>query len=869
MAKFNDKISTILHNQLPEFVVAEHPKFAEFLKVYYQLLESAELKVTSILSTDGIKIESETGQTTNIILNSSRIDTSRTSLDAGDKIILEESTYGKFTRGETIIGQSSGATAVVLTEDLKNGRLIISSQDKFEENEIVVGNDSNAFATINNYRPNPVQNISELVNFRDPDKAIAHFLTQMRDEFLITLPETLNAGVDKRKLIKNIKTLYRRKGTVKGHEIFFRILFGENSETLYPREQLLKASDGQFDTLKVLRVISSVGSPAGYVGRTITGQTSRATAIVENTTTFQIGADEVAELILNLDSMQGTFDIGETIQGTKIDTDEYFIKAIITGIPGTKTITNDGTLNSTSDTISITGGGVGALFQIEEVGTGGITDIVIDNAGSGYEVGDPLVFTNTNTGGTNAVGFVSVVNGGFSGDAGTTDMGNGDRIIMEDETTRGDRYDGRVLMQDSGTGTNEITNFFLTSPGSGYSSLPTVDITTSTGTAGSVFAYGTDVGKITKLKTVELGKAYENAPTPPSLKFFNNCIVAEISGTFIPEGTITSSGGATAEIVTIDITRGVLKLKDVVGTIAVDETLTSNTSGTATVKKIDLSTASVSINSVVDTDGRFISERGKLSENTMRVQDSLYYQDFSYVLKVSRSIGDWRDAFKKTMHVAGFYFTGQVNLETRLDASAAGPVKGIVSGVTKVPFFGIINTLFSTIFGRRLGTVDDGTDQRLNPLESGTIDLDPLTHEHLGEKKRDVTLIRPGINFKLTSRKRVQIFDETGLATKVKRSHAYAGPRYGNLNKWANTVYGTHSTASGITFGELNKLRVFGTGTTLDEKGAIFLLTSNEHGQQMKMNFAIPTEVALSAELFSNTLVKFDTDQVTFDDTTP
>ena len=48
MAKFNDKISTILAGQLPEFVVSEHPKFAEFLKVYYQLLESAELSVTSV-----------------------------------------------------------------------------------------------------------------------------------------------------------------------------------------------------------------------------------------------------------------------------------------------------------------------------------------------------------------------------------------------------------------------------------------------------------------------------------------------------------------------------------------------------------------------------------------------------------------------------------------------------------------------------------------------------------------------------------------------------------------------------------------------------------------------------------------------------
>ena len=62
MAKFNDKISTILNSQLPEFVVADHPKFADFLKVYYQLLESSELGVTSIQATDGLLIETETGQ---------------------------------------------------------------------------------------------------------------------------------------------------------------------------------------------------------------------------------------------------------------------------------------------------------------------------------------------------------------------------------------------------------------------------------------------------------------------------------------------------------------------------------------------------------------------------------------------------------------------------------------------------------------------------------------------------------------------------------------------------------------------------------------------------------------------------------------
>ena len=78
----------------------------------------------------------------------------------------------------------------------------------------------------------------------------------MRDEFLATLPENLATNVDKRKLIKNIKSMYRSKGSVRGHEIFFRILFGETSETIYPREQMLKALDGQFDSLKVLRVIA-------------------------------------------------------------------------------------------------------------------------------------------------------------------------------------------------------------------------------------------------------------------------------------------------------------------------------------------------------------------------------------------------------------------------------------------------------------------------------------------------------------------------------------------------------------------------------------------------------------------------------------
>ena len=173
-----------------------------------------------------------------------------------------------------------------------------------------------------------------------------------------------------------------------------------------------------------------------------------------------------------------------------------------------------------------------------------------------------------------------------------------------------------------------------------------------------------------------------------------------------------------------------------------NDTITSQTGGTAKVKKFNIASATVDVVPITDTDGEFINEDGKISESTMRVQDSLYYQDFSYVIKVGQSINAWRDSFKKTMHTASFYFTGQVNIATQLNARTQSPVIGSVSGVADSPFMRLINTLFSTIFGRRLGTTDDGTTLRTDPLSSGAIDQDPQTHDHFSSGTRELTLRR-------------------------------------------------------------------------------------------------------------------------------
>ena len=879
MAKFNEKISAIINAQIPEFVVADHPKFAEFLKVYYQLLESAELRVKDVQNTVGVLIETETGQENNLVYDATKIGSAITPIDEGDKILLEETTYGKFIVGETVKGKTSGAEAKVLVEDLANGRLFISAQDKFITNEIVEGLESLASATITNYRPQPVQNISDLVNFRDPDRAIESFLNNFRNEFLATLPEVLDSEVNKRNLIKNVKSLYKAKGTSAGHSLFFRLLFNEQSETIYPRENLLKTSDGQFDSLKILRILERVGNTEGLIGRTITGKDSRATAIIENLSRFQIGDDTITELVLNQDSIVGTFQIGEEVSGTKSETDDFFIKADITGIPGTKTITNSGSLYKIDDKVKVTAGGVGALFQISDIGAGQIDKLILDDVGSNYEIGDTINFDNTGTFGNNAAGFVSIVNGSIVDQNGTKAPADGseDRILLEDETCAGDIYEGQDIVQESATtspevpgfpgsadnSSGQITKVFLSDTGNGYKSLPTTTITSSTGNGGKVVAYGDNVGKINSLKTVEHGKGYETAPSP-TLDFIKNFLVIDITGTFIAGNTFTTSGSASGKILELDTNTQVLKLDEVTGTININDTITSQTGGTCKIKEHNLATATVNVVPITDTDGEFINEQGKLSESTMRVQDSLYYQDFSYVIKVGQSINAWRDSFKKTMHTSGFYFTGQVNVATQLDLSLKSPVIGSVSGIADSPFMRLINTLFSTIFGRRLGTNTDGTSKRANPQTSGQIDSDPLTHEHFSDNQRDVTLTRAPLEIDYLSRVRRIIPDST-TNHNVRQGHAYAGPRYAFLDKNIQTIF----DGAGFTFQTFHDIKIIGTRTGLDGQPAIFIATSHPDGRNLKTNFTIPATIATNKNLFSNTITNFSQTTATFDDTTP
>ena len=158
--KLNNKVSPHVQHQLPEFVQSDHPQFAIFLKHYYQFLESAELTLGG--SNDFLIQETNS---VNYILSQDE-----------ENVVLEES-VGKFEVGETIRGETTGHTAKILVDDYDNTKVLyISSQQKFQVDENVIGLTSNAKAPVLSYRANPVQNIQQLLAYADVDNTIYSFL---------------------------------------------------------------------------------------------------------------------------------------------------------------------------------------------------------------------------------------------------------------------------------------------------------------------------------------------------------------------------------------------------------------------------------------------------------------------------------------------------------------------------------------------------------------------------------------------------------------------------------------------------------------------------------------------------------------------
>lgn len=741
-----NKVSPHIQTQLPEFVQQDHPLFSTFLKHYYEFLEAGELVITG--SNDYV-IEETISK--NFILD-----------ETEEKIVLEES-VGKFTAGETITGAISGATARILVDDFDdNNRLFITSQQKFQTGEIITGGTSGATSTVASYRANPVQNIQQLLAYADVDNTVYDFLDKFRDSFMQSFPNTLADGISKRKLLKSIRDMYTAKGTENGHKLFFRILFDEEATLIYPRDNMLRVSDGQWSTDKVIRVIENGTSDFNQaIGQRVIGSTSGASALIATVIKFREGIDLIAEINLDEDSVKGEFTVGEIVTTTDIGKD-LEISAVVKGIVTGATVTSGGAYYDTNDAASISGAGnEAATGVVESAGEGNIDEIVIEDGGSGYTIGEELRFTLTDTEGKGVRAKIAVVGGAFLLEP-ITSPGNvitedGDLIVTDDdiqyishEATVGDldylvmEDGGQIILEEntfnepqfSASEIGEITKITMINKGNGFIKLPLVlDSATTTGSGASLFAASTQipmVGHVEGISITNFGLNYNSAPT---MTLNRNFLVLNATGTFTPGDSLTSHTGTVVEF---DNSRNILEINTSV-TLNEGDVITTITGATATVYQSSPALATVQVGTIGTTVGNFVTDRGKASVDTMRIQDSNYYQDYSYVVRIGESINQWRESIRRSVHPAGWNVFGEVSfasqVSARLQVPAAGDIVGHDSDTTFTPeLASTFTNLFTTIFQRRLGTKTDGTTLNASPK----VGLKGLNERQSG--KREVTL---------------------------------------------------------------------------------------------------------------------------------
>ena len=66
------KLSTLVKQQVPEFVLTDHPKFTEFLSSYFLFMESAELNLDTFTTIDQILLETETTTESYVLIDQDR-----------------------------------------------------------------------------------------------------------------------------------------------------------------------------------------------------------------------------------------------------------------------------------------------------------------------------------------------------------------------------------------------------------------------------------------------------------------------------------------------------------------------------------------------------------------------------------------------------------------------------------------------------------------------------------------------------------------------------------------------------------------------------------------------------------------------------
>jgi hypothetical protein len=475
----------------------------------------------------------------------------------------------------------------------------------------------------------------KLLEYRDIDYTLDRFIDYFRDEFMYLIPGNILA--DKRNIVKHIKDFYQAKGTENSFRFLFRILFNEELEFYYPKVDLFRTSDARWFTQNIMK-ITTTGKTFDYLNRQLIGVHSGATAKVESVTQQIIPQGTISTLTLS--SIDGTFTIdpntgnpeqvkivyrvnppAQTDLGSITDLEEPFdqlryestyqlLQKLLIDTPGDsyqvgELITIDGGGSLSAATAVIT-----SIFQTYYNGSCSVPPSVFylePYFGPNDFVNPTQDFTQD---GVCIPGmyYFSDVHSSFT----DADLLNTTQIMLaQNETTQDDFFAGDEIALVGGTGVGQKRKIVSYN---GTSKVATVDVPWSVIPDGTTQYSITHVrGGIKSIKILDFGLGFVSTPT-------------------VTIHTALGSGAV---------------LPPTLG-------LVSTTAGEWTAGR-------------AGGIGGFPTTPDSMPSTNKIIQDSYYWQDFSYDLRFGQTVDKYRDVVKKLLHPAGMKMFGSVLLKTNLN----------------------------------------------------------------------------------------------------------------------------------------------------------------------------------------------------------
>jgi hypothetical protein len=463
----------------------------------------------------------------------------------------------------------------------------------------------------------PLGKSRNLGEYRDIDQTLDEYLDHFMSKYMHGIPK--NILTDKRLLEKHILDLYRSKGTSEGLKLLFRIIYERDIEVYTPQIDMLKTSDGNWVRRKYMEVLpTNPQNHFSYLNKFITGSNSGAIAYVDESIQFYIG-NQLVNILYLTDVHAGSngdeFLIGDYLiyDGLTINDASYVL-----GSAKTATVISSGPDNAISDVLSVTTEtGKGAQFSVtknlDSDASRGYIAFKLIYGGQGYLTDSHITlgYKTATTGHGASFKIKSIVN---------------PITIQHNDTPIASYYNMLISQADYGVDFNHGNINTVISDALNFGDL--------------------EIGSIGSLKAITSGDRQYNGSLYVNVKepritgygwrdsygklWGNNAIISADLAT--PNGTIDQ----------------VRLVSSGYGFNTDKETLIfTNTNNTDIEVQLELTTDAVGLE-----EGYWKGTAGFLNSDKY-IQDSDYYQEYSYEIQVEKSLDKYVDVVKKTMHPLG------------------------------------------------------------------------------------------------------------------------------------------------------------------------------------------------------------------------